>query len=123
MARNQHLDSSLLAEVRVGAHAPSGKDKVGQEVNNWPVRFGASVRLSMQAYRKLIEQAQQVLPALQVVPDKGAKKLSEILETFIPRVVLSDAASVPGRKSAPVRRSSACLSYGHHPQEQSQETH
>jgi transposase, IS5 family len=46
----------------------------------------------MQAYRKLvkvtqqtIEQAQQVLPALQVVPDKGAKKLSEILETFIPR--------------------------------------
>jgi transposase, IS5 family len=46
----------------------------------------------MQAYRKLvkatqqtIKQAQQVLPALQVVPDKGAKKLSEILETFIPR--------------------------------------
>jgi transposase, IS5 family len=46
----------------------------------------------MQAYRKLvkatqqtIEQAQQVLPALQVVPDKEAKKLSEVLETFIPR--------------------------------------
>jgi transposase, IS5 family len=46
----------------------------------------------MQAYRKLITatqqtivQAQQVLPALQVVPDKGAKKLSEILEIFIPR--------------------------------------
>jgi transposase, IS5 family len=45
-----------------------------------------------QAYRKLIkatqqtiEQAQQVLPALQAVPDKGAKKLSAILETFIPR--------------------------------------
>jgi transposase, IS5 family len=46
----------------------------------------------MRAYRKLvvatqqtIEQAQQVLPALQVVPNKRAKKLSAILETFISR--------------------------------------
>ena len=46
----------------------------------------------MQAYRKLvkatqetIKQAQQVLPALQAVSGQGAEKLSEVLETFIPR--------------------------------------
>jgi transposase, IS5 family len=46
----------------------------------------------LQAYRKLIKatqktitQAQQVLPALQVLPGKEADRLSEVLETFIPR--------------------------------------
>ena len=46
----------------------------------------------LQAYRKLvkatqqtIEQAQQVLPALQAVTGKQAQKLTEIMETFIPR--------------------------------------
>lgn len=46
----------------------------------------------LQAYRKLvkatqqtIEQAQQVLPALQAVTGKQAQKLTEIMETLIPR--------------------------------------
>jgi IS5 family transposase len=46
----------------------------------------------MKAYRKLIKatratvkQAQQVLPALQTVKGKQAEKLTELLETFIPR--------------------------------------
>ena len=46
----------------------------------------------MHAYRKLvkatqqtIEQAQQVLPALQSMTGKEAEKLTEVLETFIPR--------------------------------------
>jgi transposase, IS5 family len=46
----------------------------------------------LRAYRKLVKatqqtitQAQQVLPALQTATGKGAEKLSEILETFIPR--------------------------------------
>lgn len=46
----------------------------------------------LQAYRKLvkatqqtIEQAQQVLPALQAMTDKQADRLTEVLETFIPR--------------------------------------
>jgi IS5 family transposase len=47
---------------------------------------------SLRAYHKLvkatqqtIEQAQQVVPALQAVTGKQAEKLTEILETFIPR--------------------------------------
>ncbi len=46
----------------------------------------------MHAYRKLvkatqktIEQAQQVLPALQAMTGKEAERLTEVLETFIPR--------------------------------------
>ena len=55
-------------------------------------RGEAAQEQGLQAYRKLvkatqqtIEQAQQVLPALQDATGKEAEKLSEILETFIPR--------------------------------------
>ena len=57
----------------------------------------------LQAYHKLvkatqqtIKQAQQVLPALQAVNDKGAEKLSEVLETFIP--LAEQVVSQTGRR-------------------------
>jgi IS5 family transposase len=67
--------------------------RLARQVGEAMGRRGETAReQGMKAYRKLvkatqttIEQAQQVLPALQAVTGKGAEKLTEILETFIPR--------------------------------------
>jgi IS5 family transposase len=67
--------------------------RLARQVGEAMRKRGETVReLGMKAYRKLvkatqttIEQAQQVLPALQAVAGKEAEKLTEILETFISR--------------------------------------
>jgi transposase, IS5 family len=67
--------------------------KLARQVGEAMRKNGETAReQGLRAYRKLVKttqqtiaQAQQVLPALQVVTDKQADRLSEVLETFIPR--------------------------------------
>jgi transposase, IS5 family len=67
--------------------------KLARQVGEAMRKSGETAReQGLRAYRKLVKttqqtiaQAQQVLPALQVVTDKQADRLSEVLETFIPR--------------------------------------
>jgi transposase, IS5 family len=67
--------------------------KLARQVGEAMRKSGETAReQGLRAYRKLVKttqqtiaQAQQVLPALQVVTDKQAGRLSEVLETFIPR--------------------------------------
>jgi transposase, IS5 family len=67
--------------------------KLARQVGEAMRKSGETAReQGLRAYRKLVKttqqtivQAQQVLPALQVVTDKEADRLSEVLETFIPR--------------------------------------
>jgi transposase, IS5 family len=67
--------------------------KLARQVGEAMRKSGETAReQGLRAYRKLVKttqqtiaQAQQVLPALQVVTDKQAERLSEVLETFIPR--------------------------------------
>jgi transposase, IS5 family len=67
--------------------------KLARQVGEAMRKSGETAReRGLRAYRKLVKttqqtiaQAQQVLPALQVVTDKQAERLSEVLETFIPR--------------------------------------
>jgi len=87
------LEEKITLSQEVFRNRVRSVRRLARQVGEAMRKSGETAReQGLRAYRKLvkatqqtIQQAQQVLPALQSVTGKEAEKLTEILETFIPR--------------------------------------